>query len=135
MIDRSEKVKVLDTHPQLLSMQVQNNTLNIKLNRQVDKIAFSADNGVVKAEYDNVSEASYNIADNDSYARATVYFDNGSIAYFNPVIRTNDGLKPNMPAISVNYAISIIKWIFTAAVLMVLIFFAVKIYLKRKNNN
>ncbi len=135
MLDRSEKVKVLDTHPQLLSMQVQDNTLNIKLNRQVDKIAFSADNGVVKAEYDNVSEASYNIADNDSYARATVYFDNGSIAYFNPVIRTNDGLKPNMPAVSVNYAISIIKWIFTAAVLMALIFFAVKIYLKRKNNN
>lgn len=135
VLDRSEKVKVLDTHPQLLSMQVQNNTLNIKLNRQVDKIAFSADNGVVKAEYDNVSEASYNIADNDSYARATVYFDNGSIAYFNPIIRTSDGLKPDMPAVSVNYAISIIKWIFTAAVLMALIFFAVKIYLKRKNNN
>ena len=44
MLDRSEKIKVLDTHPQLLSMQVQDNTLNIKLNRQVDKIAFSADN-------------------------------------------------------------------------------------------
>lgn len=132
VLDRSEKVKVLDTHPQLLSMQVQNNTLNIKLNRMVDKIVFSADNGAVKAEYDNVAEASYNIEDNDSYARATVYFDNGSIAYFNPIIRTSDGLKPDMPAVSVNYPVSIIKWIFTAAVLMALIFFAYKIYLKRK---
>ncbi len=135
MLDRSEKLKVLDTHPQLLSMQVQNNNLTIKLNRMVDKIAFSADNGVVKAEYDNVSEASYNIADNDSYARATVYFDNGSIAYFNPVIRTNDGLKPEMPAVSVNYTISIIKWIFTAAVLAALIIFIIKIYFKRKKTN
>ena len=101
----------------------------------VDKITFSADNGVVKAEYDNVSEASYNIADNDSYARATVYFDNGSIAYFNPVIRTNDGLKPEMPAVSVNYTISIIKWIFTAAVLAALIIFIIKIYFKRKKTN
>lgn len=132
VLDRSEKVKVLDTHPQLLSMQVQNNTLNIKLNRMVDKIVFSADNGAVKAEYDNVAEASYNIEDNDSYARATVYFDNGSIAYFNPIIRTSDGLKPDMPAVSVNYPVSIIKWIFTVAVLMALIFFAGKIYLKRK---
>lgn len=134
VLNRSEKLKVLKTHPQLLSMQVQGSTLNIKLNRVVDKIVFSADNGIIKAEYDNVSESSYNIADNDSYARATVYFDNGSIAYFNPVIRTNDGLKPDMPQVSVNYPLSIIKWIFSAAVLVFIVFFTVKIYLKRKQH-
>lgn len=132
VLDRSEKIKVLNTHPQLLSMQVNGNTLNIKLNRLVDKITFSADNGKIVAEYDNVSESSYYITDNDGYVRATVYFDNGSIAYFNPVIRTNDGLKPNMPQVSVHYPVTIIKWIFTAAILLAVIFFTVKIYLKRR---
>ena len=125
ILDRSEKLKVLNTHPQLLSMQVADNTLNIKLNRMVDKIVFSADNGQVMAEYDNVSESSYNIADNNSYVRATVYFDNGSTAYFNPVIRTNNGggLKPDMPQVLVNYPLSIIKWIFTAVVLLSILYF------------
>ena len=125
ILDRSEKLKVLNTHPQLLSMQVADNTLNIKLNRMVDKIVFSADNGQVMAEYDNVSESSYNIADNNSYVRATVYFDNGSTAYFNPVIRTNNGggLKPDMPQVLVNYPLSIIKWIFTAVVFLSILYF------------
>ena len=125
ILDRSEKLKVLNTHPQLLSMQVADNTLNIKLNRMVDKIVFSADNGQVMAEYDNVSESSYNIADNNSYVRATVYFDNGSTAYFNPVIRTNHGggLKPDMPQVLVNYPLSIIKWIFTAVVFLSILYF------------
>lgn len=125
ILDRSEKLKVLNTHPQLLSMQVADNTLNIKLNRMVDKIVFSADNGQVMAEYDNVSESSYNIADNNSYVRATVYFDNGSTAYFNPVIRTNKGggLKPDMPQVLVNYPLSIIKWIFTAVVFLSILYF------------
>ena len=125
ILDRSEKLKVLNTHPQLLSMQVADNTLNIKLNRMVDKIVFSADNGQVMAEYDNVSESSYNIADNNSYVRATVYFDNGSTAYFNPVIRTNNGggLKPYMPQVLVNYPLSIIKWIFTAVVFLSILYF------------
>lgn len=125
ILDRSEKLKVLNTHPQLLSMQVADNTLNIKLNRMVDKIVFSADNGQVMAEYDNVSESSYNIADNNSYVRATVYFDNGSTAYFNPVIRTNNGggLKPDMPQVLVNYPLSINKWIFTAVVFLSILYF------------
>ena len=125
ILDRSEKLKVLNTHPQLLSMQVADNTLNIKLNRMVDKIVFSADNGQVMAEYDNVSESSYNIADNNSYVRATVYFDNGSTAYFNPVITTNNGggLKPDMPQVLVNYPLSIIKWIFTAVVFLSILYF------------
>ena len=125
ILDRSEKLRVLNTHPQLLSMQVADNTLNIKLNRMVDKIVFSADNGQVMAEYDNVSESSYNIADNNSYVRATVYFDNGSTAYFNPVIRTNNGggLKPDMPQVLVNYPLSIIKWIFTAVVFLSILYF------------
>ena len=125
ILDRSEKLKVLNTHPQLLSMQVADNTLNIKLNRMVDKIVFSADNGQVMAEYDNVSESSYNIADNNSYVRATVYFDNGSTAYFNPVISTNTGggLKPDMPQVLVNYPLSIIKWIFTAVVFLSILYF------------
>ncbi len=125
ILDRNEKLKVLNTHPQLLSMQVADNTLNIKLNRMVDKIVFSADNGQVMAEYDNVSESSYNIADNNSYVRATVYFDNGSTAYFNPVIRTNNGggLKPDMPQVLVNYPLSIIKWIFTAVVFLSILYF------------
>lgn len=125
ILDRSEKLKVLNTHPQLLSMQVADNTLNIKLNRMVDKIVFSADNGQVMAEYNNVSESSYNIADNNSYVRATVYFDNGSTAYFNPVIRTNNGggLKPDMPQVLVNYPLSIIKWIFTAVVFLSILYF------------
>ena len=125
ILDRSEKLKVLNTHPQLLSMQVADNTLNIKLNRMVDKIVFSADNGQVMAEYDNVSESSYNIADNNSYVRATVYFDNGSTAYFNPGIRTNNGggLKPDMPQVLVNYPLSIIKWIFTAVVFLSILYF------------
>ena len=125
ILDRSEKLKVLNTHPQLLSMQVADNTLNIKLNRMVDKIVFSADNGQVMAEYDNVSESSYNIADNNSYVRATVYFDNGSTAYFNPVIRTNNGggLKPDMPQVIEKYPLWIIKRIFTAVVFLSILYF------------
>ncbi len=130
-LDRSDKLEVLKTHPQLLSMQVDNDTLYIKLNRIVDKIVFSADNGKVKAEYDNVSESSYKIAGDDSYARATVYFDNGSIAYFNPVIRTNDGLKPNMPQIEVNYPLSIIKWLFSAVVVFTILYLLSQKYIRK----
>ena len=36
---REEKLKVLESHPQLLSLQVDDNGLiNIKLNKKVDKI-------------------------------------------------------------------------------------------------
>lgn len=135
LLDRSEKLKVLKTHPQLLSMQViDNNTLNIKLNRKVDKIAFSSDNGTVKAEFENIAEASYNIADNDSYVRATVYFDNDSIAYFNPIIRTDDGLKPNMPKVTVNYPLTIIKWILTALISLFIIYFVYRKIRKFRKN-
>ena len=60
--------------------------------------------------------------DNDSYARATVYFDNGSIAYFNPVIRTDDGLKPVMPQVTVSYPLSIIKWILTTSFVVAILY-------------
>lgn len=133
MLNREEKLKVLENHPQLLSLQVDDNGLvSIKLNKTVDKITFTTDDGVEKASFENTSSASCKFNDNESYLRATAYFDNGSIAYFNPVIRTVDGLKPNMPAVTLNYPVSILKWIFTAVVLTALIIFLVKVYLKRK---
>lgn len=123
LLDRAEKLKVLKTHPQLLSLQVDDNgKISMALNRNVDKITFSSNYGEERASFDNVSSAYYQMQDNDSYARATVYFDNGSIAYFNPVIRTDDGLKPVMPQVTVSYPLSIIKWILTTSFVVAILY-------------
>ena len=46
LLDRAEKLKVLKTHPQLLSLQVDDNgKISMALNRNVDKITFSSNYG------------------------------------------------------------------------------------------
>ncbi len=132
-LNREEKLKVLESHPQLLSLQVDDNGLiNIKLNKKVDKITFTADNGKEKASFENVESASYKINNDESYVRTTAYFDNGSIAYFNPVIRTSDGLKPNMPEISLNYPLTIIKYMFSVIVFACIVYGLWYISMRRK---
>ena len=135
MLNRDEKLKVLENHPQLLSLQVDDDGLiNIKLNRQVDKITFTSDNGVEKAAFENIDNASYKFNADESYLRATAYFDNGSIAYFNPVIRTSDGLKPNMPEISLNYPLTVIKYLFSIIVAACIVYGIWYLTIKRKRN-
>lgn len=91
-------------------MQVNNDELTVKFNKNIDKIVFSADFGKVVKEEENVSKASYNITDNESYVRVTAYFDNGSVMYFNPVLKSEDSIQPEMPALHIDYKLSIIKW-------------------------
>ncbi len=134
-LNRDEKLKVLESHPQLISLQVDDNGLiNIKLNRNVDKITFTSDNGVEKAAFENTDNASYKFMNDESYIRATAYFDNESIAYFNPVIRTSDGLKPNMPEISLNYPLTIIKYLFSIILAACIVYGLWYITMKRKRN-
>ncbi len=133
MLDRKEKLKVLNSHPQLVSMQVDDNgTINMTLNKEMEKITFSSNYGEVRASFDNVSTASYKFQDNDSYVRATAYFDNGSIAYFNPIIRTDDGLKPQMPKVTISYGLTILKLVLSAIAIVIVIFLFVKL-IRRKN--
>lgn len=105
-----DKLNALKNLPYLTSMQVNNDELTVKFNKNIDKIVFSADFGKVVKEEENVSKASYNITDNESYVRVTAYFDNGSVMYFNPVIKSEDSIQPEMPALHIDYKLSIIKW-------------------------
>lgn len=134
-LDREEKLKVLENHPQLLSLQVSKNGLvKIKLNKKVDNITFTADNGIEKAVFENTNSASIKFTDNESYIRATAYFDNGSIAYFNPVIRTSDGLKPNMPQIGLNYPLTILKYLFSIITAACILYGLWYLAFKRRRN-
>lgn len=135
MLNRDEKLKVLENHPQLLSLQVSKNGLvKIKLNKKVDNITFTADNGIEKAFFENTNSASVKFTDNESYIRATACFDNGSIAYFNPVIRTNDGLKPNMPQIGLNYPLTILKYLFSIITAACILYGLWYLAFKRRRN-
>lgn len=93
-----DKLNALNNLPYLTSMQINNNELTIILNKNVDKIVFSADFGKVVKEEKNVSKASYTITDNES------------TMYFNPVIKSENSIQPEMPALHIDYTLSIIKW-------------------------
>lgn len=94
--------------------------------------SFTSDNGIEKASFENIDNASYKFNADESYLRATAYFDNGSIAYFNPVIRTSDGLKPSMPEIHINYPLTIIKYLFSIIIAACIIYGLWYMTMKRK---
>ncbi len=116
-----DKLNALNNLPYLTSMQVNNNKLTVKLNKNVDKIVFSADNGRIVEELENTSQAEYNITDNESYVRVTAYFDNGNVVYFNPVLKSENSMQPKMPKSEINYPLSMIKWSIIIAVFIYIV--------------
>lgn len=116
-----DKLDTLNTLPYPTSLQIHNNELTVKFNKHVDKIVFSADFGKIVKEVENVSQAVYNITDNESYIRVTAYFDNGSAMYFNPVMKSENSMQPKMPETQLNYPLSILKWFVPAVIILCVI--------------
>lgn len=113
-----DKLNALNSLPYPTSLQINNNELTVKFNENVAKIVFSADNGKIVKEVENVSQAMYNITDNESYVRVTAYFDKGSAMYFNPVIKSENSIQPKMPEVQLNYPLTILKWFIPGIIIL-----------------
>jgi hypothetical protein len=70
------------------SCVVHGNELRVYLKSRADKISFISDNGSTRKEVNNVADASYLIARDDSYVRVEAK-SGDELIYLNPVIRYN----------------------------------------------
>lgn len=71
-------------------------------------------------EIDNVSHKAYNITDNESCVWIAAYFNNGSIMYFNPVIKYKNSIQQKMPKVQLDYLLSILQWFISGLIFYII---------------
>ena len=81
----------LDSLPRLESLVLKGDTIVLQMDRPAKEISFTGQEGrLLKSVYGN-KEARYVLKKADHYARASVYYDNGTRLFFNPVFFTEPG--------------------------------------------
>ncbi len=83
-VDRAEIHKHI---PQLDKLDVENDTLWVKVSKKAKLISFIGQNGIIKSTVADTNQAMYSIAPNDSYIRTEIAYTDGTILYLNPVFR------------------------------------------------
>ena len=79
--------------PQMRSFDLHGDTLSLELDRPATEIRFIGQNGRLLYT-DTGCMGTYKIAPRDTYVRSEAHFDNGVILYFNPVVRSASGERP-----------------------------------------
>ena len=94
--------------PRMERISMQGDTIRIRVDRPASAIRFIGQNGTLLAE-ESGAEAVYAFRKNDAYARAEAHFDDGTILFFNPFVRTADGNRPvNVFVPVVNYPLTVL---------------------------
>lgn len=94
--------------PRMERISMQGDTIRIRVDRPASAIRFIGQNGTLLAEGSG-AEAVYAFRKNDAYARAEAHFDDGTILFFNPFVRTADGNRPvNVFVPVVNYPLTVL---------------------------
>ena len=75
--------------PELKSLQLARNIIQLKLTEKAKSIDFIGQNGNLLTSFSDCKNVQYELKTSDCYARAKITFDNGTQIYLNPVFFTN----------------------------------------------
>lgn len=133
MLDRKEKKKILEKLPSLSYIKEERGIVTIKLSEKADKITFISDNGKIINTFMDKDQATVRIAGDSSYVRINAVYENGDInLFFNPLVRSIDSSKPEMPKAEINFILYALKLVF--AVILTLAFGYSVIKIRKKLN-
>ncbi len=95
------KARRLDSLPNVRSVTVRGDSLNIALDKPGTEFRFMGQNGKLLYKQANTCSATYILQPGDTYVRTVILFSTaqqqeGILYYFNPVLRTSDGKRPLM---------------------------------------
>lgn len=128
MLDRKEKKKVLEKLPSLSYIKEERGIVTIKLSEKADKITFISDNGKVINTFVDKDQATVRVAGDSSYVRINAVYANGDInLYFNPLVRSVDSTKPEMPKAEINILLYALKLIFAVILTAAFVYSVIKI--------
>lgn len=128
MLDRKEKKKVLEKLPSLSYIKEERGIVTIKLSEKADKITFISDNGNVINTFVDKDQATVRVAGDSSYVRINAVYANGDInLYFNPLVRSVDSTKPEMPKAEINILLYALKLIFAVILTAAFVYSVIKI--------
>lgn len=111
------KRRRLDSYPVLRSVSVLADTLVIALTDTAQAFTFIGQNGDTLATAPAGERAVYPLAQAQSYVRCTITLADGTRLWLNPVLRTEDGRRPDLVSAKIALRLSICKWILCVAVL------------------
>lgn len=103
----AEKAIVLSHIPKLKEFSLKNDTLYVKFDSVAAEILFVADHGKVVFQASRTYSASMPVTRDNSYIRVEARFNSGDQKrevhlYLNPLIRSDNGSLPEMPAVKIN---------------------------------
>lgn len=111
-----EKKAVMQMLPVLKEMKVVNDSLLVRMNKQVGAIKFIGQNGILKKTSVNCNQGSYKFNNDDTYIRTEIVCSDGSVYYLNPVFRYDrTQLVPGKPQVNV-----LKTWIYRIAFIFML---------------
>lgn len=117
--------------PKLDALQIEDDTLKLRLSRTASNIMFIGQSGSLKSQVERAASAQYVLKPDDTYIRAQVDFEDGTSIFLNPVFRYDASLTPQ---------VSQVKKLETAlfrvmgALIMIAYFAASWKYIKRKTS-
>jgi hypothetical protein len=85
----AEKKSAMRELPKIISITLINDTVDIRLNKKADVIRFVGQDGREKMKISGSSEAAYYFNKKDTYIRAEIVCNNGTIYFLNPFFRYN----------------------------------------------
>lgn len=128
MLDRKEKKKVLEKLPSLSYIKEERGIVTIKLSEKADKITFISDNGKIINTFVDKDLATVRVAGDSSYVRINAVYENGDInLFFNPLVRSVDSTKPEMPKAEINILLYALKLIFAVILTAAFVYSVIKI--------
>ncbi len=86
-INKYEKETALQSLPVIEEVDVKNDTLLVRMNKNVDSIKYIGQNGILKKTSINCNKGSYKFRKDDTYIRIEIVCKDGSVYYLNPVFR------------------------------------------------
>jgi lipopolysaccharide export LptBFGC system permease protein LptF len=106
-----KKAQRAKSFPMLKSVDLNDNTITVKVSRKALKIDFIGQGGETKKSVPNTDSCSYSIQQSDTYIRTEVDYGKGEKMYLNPVFRYNTDNPLHEEMVIINWWKSILSWI------------------------
>lgn len=87
-----EKKEAIENLPVLIKFEIKDDTISVKMNKEVSAIKFIGQNGTPKMSSANCCSSIYPFSKEDTYIRTEIVCNDGSLFFLNPVFRY-DGIK------------------------------------------
>jgi hypothetical protein len=113
--------------PKLIGFNVMNDTISLRLNKNVKTIKFIGQQGIEKKSLSSTNNGSYFFNKEDTYIRTEIECLDGTLYFLNPVFRYNGIMKvdPSPP-------IDVFKtWVGRSIIIIILIFGFIILYYKK----